>query len=71
VAQQRRGLGKGLGALIPDAQRTNHGAVGSVGTVDSTHPQSAVGVTSDYLVDAPGRRPPADLDGGLRPVDGA
>ena len=28
MAQQRRGLGKGLGALIPDAQRTNQGAVG-------------------------------------------
>jgi ParB family chromosome partitioning protein len=29
VAQQRRGLGKGLGALIPDASRTEHGAAGS------------------------------------------
>ena len=74
MAQQRRGLGKGLGALIPDAQRTNQGAVGSagsVGTIDSAHPHGAVGVTSDYPVDTPGRRHSADGDGGLRPVDGA
>jgi ParB family chromosome partitioning protein len=75
VAQQRRGLGKGLGALIPDAQRTNQGAAGStgsVGTVDITRPQSAVGsIAPDYRVDAPGGRPGADGDNGLRPVDGA
>jgi ParB family chromosome partitioning protein len=75
VAQQRRGLGKGLGALIPDAQRTNQGAagpVGSVGTVESSHAHSAVGaIPSDYPVEAPGRRPAANGDGGLRPVDGA
>ena len=74
MAQQRRGLGKGLGALIPDAQRTNQGAVGSagsVGAVDTAYPQSAVGVTSDYSADAAGRRPSGDGDAGLRPVDGA
>jgi len=75
VAQQRRGLGKGLGALIPDAQRTNQGAVGSagsVGAVDTAYPQSAVGVVpSDYSVDTAGGRPSGDGDGGLRPVDGA
>jgi len=77
VAQQRRGLGKGLGALIPDAQRTNQGAVGSVGSagsvgpVDTSHPQGSVGVFSaDYSHDAAGRRPSSD-DDGLRPVDGA
>jgi ParB family transcriptional regulator, chromosome partitioning protein len=78
VAQQRRGLGKGLGALIPDAQRTNQGAVGSVGSagsvgpVDTSHPQSAVGaIQADYSGDAAGRRPSGDADTGLRPVDGA
>src|SRR5580692_3138747 len=75
VAQQRRGLGKGLGALIPDAQRTNQGAVGSAGSagaVDTAYPQSAVGVIpSDYSGDAAGRRPPGEADTGLRPVDGA
>ena len=78
MAQQRRGLGKGLGALIPDAQRTNQGAVGSVGSagsvgpVDPSHPQSRVGaIPSDYSVDAAGRPPSGDGDAGLRPVDGA
>ena len=78
MAQQRRGLGKGLGALIPDAQRTNQGAVGSVGSagsvgpVDTTHPQGAVGViTADHSAGAAGRRPSGDADAGLRPVDGA
>ena len=80
MAQQRRGLGKGLGALIPDAQRTNQGAgsvgstgsVGSVNTVDTTNRQSAVGVIpTDYSSDAPTRRPADDSDSGLRPVAGA
>jgi ParB family chromosome partitioning protein len=65
VAQQRRGLGKGLGALIPEAQRTHQGAVGSVGT---THTQGAVGfIPSDHPVDVPA----GDTDTGLRQVDGA
>ena len=38
MAQQRRGLGKGLGALIPDAQRTNQGAVGSTGSAGAADP---------------------------------
>jgi ParB family transcriptional regulator, chromosome partitioning protein len=72
VAQQRRGLGKGLGALIPDAQRNSQGAAGSVGTIDTTHTQSGVGViSSGYPVDAPAGRLPAESDSGLRPVDGA
>jgi ParB family chromosome partitioning protein len=78
VAQQRRGLGKGLGALIPDAQRTNQGAVGSVGSagsvgpVDTADPQTSVAVVpADYSAEAGGRRPPGDGDAGLRPVDGA
>jgi ParB family transcriptional regulator, chromosome partitioning protein len=66
VAQQRRGLGRGLGALIPEGQRAEHGAVGSVGA------QSAVGVIgSDRSGDVPGGQSPADADNGLRQVDGA
>jgi len=40
VAQQRRGLGKGLGALIPDASRTGSPAPGGLGL-----PGTAQGVT--------------------------
>jgi len=78
VAQQRRGLGKGLGALIPDAQRTNPGAggsvgsVGSVGAVNPVHTGSPVGtIPSDDRAEALGRQPRSDADTGLRPVDGA
>ena len=78
MAQQRRGLGKGLGALIPDAQRTSQGAAGSVGstgsvgTIDTARTPSGVGVISPgYPVDAPPGRLPAESDSGLRPVDGA
>ena len=71
MAQQRRGLGKGLGALIPDAQRTNQGAVGSTGSAGAVDPTHPAGAPSDYSFDAPGRRPSADGDDGLRPVDGA
>jgi ParB family chromosome partitioning protein len=66
VAQQRRGLGRGLGALIPEAQRPEQGAVGSVGS------PSAVGVAgSDRPADAAMGPSPADADNGLRQVDGA
>ena len=78
MAQQRRGLGKGLGALIPDAQRTNPGAggsagsVGSVGAVNPVHTGSPVGtIPSDDRAEALGRQPRSDADTGLRPVDGA
>jgi ParB family chromosome partitioning protein len=67
VAQQRRGLGKGLGALIPEAQRAEQGSAGSFGTT-----QSAVGViNSGHQGDVAGGRTAADSDGGLRQVDGA
>ena len=67
MAQQRRGLGRGLGALIPEAQRAEQGAVGSVG---STH--GAVGlINSERPGDFTGGRPSADADNGLRQVDGA
>ena len=66
MAQQRRGLGRGLGALIPEAQRAEQGAVGSVGT------QSAVGIIgSERPGDVPGGQSRADADNGLRQVDGA
>ena len=66
MAQQRRGLGRGLGALIPEAQRAEQGAVGSVGS------QSAVGVIgSERPGDGPGGQSLAEADNGLRQVDGA
>jgi ParB family transcriptional regulator, chromosome partitioning protein len=66
VAQQRRGLGRGLGALIPEGQRAEQGAVGSVGA------QSAVAVIgSERPGDVPGGQSAADADNGLRQVDGA
>ena len=67
MAQQRRGLGKGLGALIPEAPRTGNAAgvgtmTGAPGPVDSIH--------SDYLAGTPatGYETPAP---GLRQVAGA
>jgi ParB family chromosome partitioning protein len=66
VAQQRRGLGKGLGALIPEASRTDHGAVGTVATHGAT--ESGIPGGPFQPVDAPGR---GDTDGGLREVEGA
>lgn len=66
MAQQRRGLGKGLGALIPDASRTDHGAVGTV----ATHSAAESG-TSDQSFNPVGVSAPGDADSGLRPVEGA
>ena len=67
MAQQRRGLGKGLGALIPDASRTDHGAVGTVGTAQS----AADGRMSDRPFESAGA-PTADSPGSeLRQVEGA
>jgi ParB family transcriptional regulator, chromosome partitioning protein len=75
VAQQRRGLGKGLGALIPDAQRTNPGAAGSVGpagAADVAYPQGPVAViATDQHVDVSAARSATGADSELRPVDGA
>jgi len=39
VAQQRRGLGKGLGALIPEASRQDPGIVGAVAVVGYEQPR--------------------------------
>jgi ParB family chromosome partitioning protein len=65
VAQQRRGLGKGLGALIPDAQRAEQAAAGSVGR---TH--GAVGVIN-FERPAGAAAGQADAGNELRQIDGA
>ncbi len=54
MAQQRRGLGKGLGALIPEASRTDQGAVGTVGTAQSA--AAGIGPPTGRSRQ-PGRRP--------------
>jgi ParB family chromosome partitioning protein len=79
VAQQRRGLGKGLGALIPEAPRTSTatgtgtmtGAPPAQGGADVFGaPRGTAGVIGGQQV----ATPPADIDGrdaGLRQVAGA
>jgi ParB/RepB/Spo0J family partition protein len=79
VAQQRRGLGKGLGALIPDAART--GTAGGTATVTSLpnrtatdpsgSPLEAAVLAGEHRVpdSAPGSS--EDTGPGLRPVAGA
>ena len=58
--QRRGGLGRGLGALIPEAQRAEQGAAGSVGS------QSSVGVIgSERPGDARGGQSPAGADNEL------
>jgi ParB family transcriptional regulator, chromosome partitioning protein len=67
VAQQRRGLGKGLGALIPEASRTDHRGMGSVGTT----PGVAESGTPDRPFDHNGTATAADAGSELRQVEGA
>jgi ParB family chromosome partitioning protein len=67
VAQQRRGLGKGLGALIPEASRTDHGAVG---TVVTSHGAAESSVSGSPFASA-GAPAPADNGSELRQVEGA
>jgi len=70
VAQARRGLGKGLGALIPEAPRTDHGAVGSFGTAQ----RGAEGGTNDPSfgpTTTSTAHASADADSALRQVEGA
>ena len=67
MAQQRRGLGKGLGALIPEASRTDHRGVGTVGTAHS----AADGRTSDRPFELAGGPAAADTGSELRQVEGA
>jgi ParB family transcriptional regulator, chromosome partitioning protein len=76
VAQQRRGLGKGLGALIPEAPRT--GTVAGTATVTSLPARTATD-RSGSAYDAAGIAgdegnaaiPPGAADPGLRQVAGA
>jgi ParB family transcriptional regulator, chromosome partitioning protein len=73
VAQQRRGLGKGLGALIPENPRP--GGAGSPSSATTGLPSTAIGAfgpaDTDAATPAPGA--PADSFGEpvLRQVDGA
>jgi ParB family transcriptional regulator, chromosome partitioning protein len=67
VAQQRRGLGKGLGALIPEASRTDHGAVATA----STAPGAGDGSTYDRPLQSVGAPATADNGTELRQVEGA
>jgi len=67
VAQQRRGLGKGLGALIPEASRTDHGAVGTVGTAQS----AAESRTPGRPFEPTGATAAADPARELRQIEGA
>jgi ParB family chromosome partitioning protein len=68
VAQQRRGLGKGLGALIPDAPRTGSPAIGGPG-LPGTAP-GATGASGQYQPFGPAAIDEA-AGGGLRQVAGA
>ena len=73
MAQQRRGLGKGLGALIPEAPRTggatNTAAPGSVGPSGTT--ASAVGIIGHGHPAEPAGSTYDPADAGLRQVAGA
>ena len=74
MAQQRRGLGKGLGALIPEASRpgASGGAGGPGGAFASTPTRNATGAGgSDRTGEAPGGGAGDPGDTGLRPVTGA
>jgi ParB family transcriptional regulator, chromosome partitioning protein len=70
VAQQRRGLGKGLGALIPDASRPGAPGVGGPsGGAFAPAPAGQPGMWPDAA--APGVGVSEAGDSGLRPVAGA
>lgn len=69
MAQQRRGLGKGLGALIPDAPR-HGGPVTPAGPSGTT--LGSIGLTNyDQASAAPGTAADDGTDTGLRQVAGA
>lgn len=66
MAQQRRGLGKGLGALLPEAPRTG-GRLGSSGTISG-----ALGsLNADHAAAGLGQDGEESAKAGLRHVDGA
>ncbi len=67
MAQQRRGLGKGLGALIPEAPRT--GTATGAGTMTGTSPSVGI-IRSDQPADTRGAAY-GTPDTGLRQVAGA
>ena len=68
MAQQRRGLGKGLGALIPDAPRTGSAAPGGPGPSGTA--QGATGSSWHQQTVGPAAMDEA-ADSGLRQVTGA
>ncbi len=68
MAQQRRGLGKGLGALIPDAPRTGSAAPGGPGPSGTA--QGAAGANGHQQPVGPAAMDEA-ADSGLRQVAGA
>jgi ParB family chromosome partitioning protein len=78
VAQQRRGLGKGLGALIPEAPRTGGAAGGRVATGTASAPRGLDGAVTrgraDVMVhdrSTGSFSPAAETTDGLRQVTGA
>ena len=68
MAQQRRGLGKGLGALIPDAPPNGVASTAYVGPSGTT--SAAIGIFGDGDGAASGAGGIALDDSGLRPIDG-
>ena len=71
MAQQRRGLGRGLGALIPEAQRTEQGAVGSVGSARARWESSATRSAPESSLRRRGEGPRPTPTTGSVQVDGA
>jgi ParB family chromosome partitioning protein len=67
VAQQRRGLGKGLGALIPEAPRQDPGVVGTSATTEGS--VAVFGSGQTYSAGSAAQDNAADT--GLRQVAGA
>lgn len=71
MAQQRRGLGRGLGALIPEASRPGAGTGASTATEPGspTRPGSSGTISPAFADHQPGADDAAET--GLRPVEGA
>jgi ParB family transcriptional regulator, chromosome partitioning protein len=70
VAQQRRGLGKGLGALIPEAPRPS--VIPGIGTAAGSGVPAPLGlVNSEHGADATHTVPDSPADTALRQVTGA
>jgi ParB family chromosome partitioning protein len=68
VAQQRRGLGKGLGALIPDAPRTGSPALSGLGLPGTAQGATGPNGYQQHVGSGAGEEP---ADTGLRQVAGA